>query len=105
MSGIILPDDPHRLPWSMTLGELVDRAVSRDPYKVYLHYGPYQVTYQELLDYTLRVAGLFRDLGVGRGDRVCVFLPTAARCLSSGWACRASAPSWCPSTRPTGSRR
>ena len=75
MSGIILPDDPHRLPWSMTLGELVDRAVSRDPYKVYLHCGPYQVTYQELLDYTLRVAGLFRDLGVRRGDRVCVFMP------------------------------
>ena len=75
MSGIILPDDPNRLPWSMTLGELVDRAVARDPYKVYLHYGPYQVTYQELLDYTLRVAGLFRDLGVRHGDRVCVFLP------------------------------
>ena len=75
MSGIILPDDPHRLPWSMTLGELVDRAVSRDPYKVYLYYEPYQVTYQELLDYSLRVAGLFRDLGVRHGDRVCLFLP------------------------------
>ena len=59
----------------MTLGELVDRAVSRDPYKVYLYYEPYQVTYQELLDYSLRVAGLFRDLGVRHGDRVCLFLP------------------------------
>ncbi len=75
MSDIILPDDPRRLPWSMTLGELVDRAVARDPYKVYLYYGPYQVTYQELLDYSLRVAGLFWELGVRHGDRVCLFLP------------------------------
>ena len=75
MSDIILPDDPRRLPWSMTLGELVDRAAARDPYKVYLYYGPYQVTYQEVLDYTLRVASLFWQLGVRHGDRVCVFLP------------------------------
>ena len=75
MSGVIVPDDPDRLSWSMTLGELVDRAVSRDPYKVYLHFGPYQVTYEELLDYSLRAAGLFWDMGVRHGDRVCLFLP------------------------------
>ena len=75
MTGIMRPDDWERLPWSMTLGEMVDRAVSRDPYKVYLYYGSYQVTYQELLEYSLRVAGMFRELGVRHGDRVCVFLP------------------------------
>ena len=70
-----MPKDPDRLPWEMTLGELVDAAVAQDPYKVYLSYDRYQVTYQEFLDATLRTAAIFHDLGVGHGDRVCVFLP------------------------------
>ena len=81
MSGIVVPDDPGRLQWSMTLGELVDRAVSRNPYKVYLYYQNYQVTYQEFLEDSLRTAGLFRDLGLRHGDRVCVFLPNGREFL------------------------
>ena len=38
MSSIIVPDGPSRLPWSMTIGELLDCAVSRNPHKVYLYY-------------------------------------------------------------------
>ena len=81
MSNIVTPPDPGRLPWSMTLGELVDQAVSRNPYKVYLYSHNYQVTYQELLEYSLRTAGFFRELGVRHGDRVCVFLPNGREFL------------------------
>ena len=76
-----MPSDPDRLPWEMTLGELVDAVVARDPYKVYLRYDKYQVTYQELLDATLSTAAMFQELGVGHGDRVCVFLPSGREFL------------------------
>ena len=75
------PDDPGRLGWSMTIGELLDRVVSRNPSKVYLYYQDYQVTYQEFLEHSIRTANLFRELGVGRGDRVCVFLPNGREFL------------------------
>ena len=80
-NNIIVPDDPNRLAWEMTLGELVDQAVSIDPHKVYLYFQQYQVTYQELLEYSLRSATLFRNLEVGHGDRVCVFLPNGREVL------------------------
>ena len=83
MSDIVVPDDPGRLSWAMTIGELVDRVASRNPHKVYLYYQNYQVTYQELLQDTLRTAGLFHDLGVRRGDRVCLLLPNGREFLYS----------------------
>ena len=81
MTNFVVPSDPNRLPWEMTLGELVDAVVARDPFKVYLRYDKYQVTYQELLDATLRTAAMFQGLGVGHGDRVCVFLPNGREIL------------------------
>ena len=75
MSSITVPDDTERPPWSMTLGEMLDRVVSWNPHKVYLCYQNYQVTYEEFLAYTLKAANLFRELGVEHGDRVCTFLP------------------------------
>ena len=105
MSDITHPDDQGHLPWAMTLGELVDQAVSRNPGKIYLFYseqrtgplenqavqkpGPVseaksqdcQVTYQELLDSSLRTASLFQNMGVRHGDRVCVFLPNGREFL------------------------
>ncbi|MCE2463777.1 MAG: ATP-dependent acyl-CoA ligase [Dehalococcoidia bacterium] len=75
MSGITVPDDTKRPPWSMTLGEMLDRVVSQSPHKVYLCYQNYQVTYEEFLSYTLKAANLFHELGVKHGDRVCTFLP------------------------------
>ena len=83
MSGVVVPDDPQRLSWAMTIGELVDRVVSRNPYKVYLYYQNYQVTYQEFLEHTLKTASLFHDLGVRRGDRVCLLLPNGRESLYS----------------------
>ena len=75
MSDLVGPGDAARLPWAMTLGELMDRTVSRNPDKVYLYYQDHQVTYQQFLEHSLRTANVFRSLGVGHGDRVCVYLP------------------------------
>lgn len=81
MSDLVVPDDPARLSWEMTIGELVDRAAARDPDKVYLHYGSHRVTYREFREHILRTAGMFRDLGVEHGDRVCVLLPNGLEIL------------------------
>ena len=81
MSDIFVPDDPGRLSWAMTIGELLDKAASRNRDKVYLYYQEHQVTYRELLEHSLRTASLFKELGVGRGDRVCAFLPNGLEIL------------------------
>ena len=81
MSNIIVPDDPVRLPWAMTLGELVDVAVSRDPRKIYLCYQDHRVAYQDFREDSLRTARIFQELGVKHGDRVCVFLPNGPEFL------------------------
>ena len=83
MSDLVVPDDPARLSWEMTIGELVDRAAARDPDKVYLYYGSHQVTYREFRDSMLRTAGMLRELGVRHGDRVCVLLPNGLEILST----------------------
>ncbi len=75
MSNFVLPDDDQRLPWAMTLPELLDRVTAQAPNKVYLYYQGYHVTYEEFRHYILKTANLFRELGVRHGDRVCAFLP------------------------------
>ena len=65
----------ERLPWDASLGEVIDKAVSLNPRKPYLYYKGSVFTYQEVLEYSLATASVFRDLGVAHGDRVCVFLP------------------------------
>jgi len=81
MSDIVVSNDPNRLPWAMTLGEMVDQVVARNPYKIYLYYQSYYVTYEEFHLYSLKVASLFHDLGIRHGDRVCVFLPNGREFL------------------------
>ena len=44
-------------------------------------------TYRELLDETARVAGAFARLGVGRGDRVVVYMPMVPEALMAMMAC------------------
>ena len=65
----------ERLSWDMTLGEVIDKAVSLNPHKPYLYFKDSVFTYQELQAHILATASVFRDLGVRHGDRVCVFLP------------------------------
>ena len=81
MSDIIVPEDGDRLPWSMTIGELLDRAVFRDPDKPYLFYRDQRVTYREVLEFSAKAASSFQTMGVGHGDRVCLFLPNGPEFL------------------------
>ena len=83
MTDIVKPSEPNRLSWSMTLGELVDQAVARDPQKVHLYFQQDQVTYEGLRDMSLRAASMFAGLGVGHGDRVALFLPNGREFLFS----------------------
>jgi len=44
-------------------------------------------TYQELQDVVARCAGMLKDLGVGKGDRVIIYLPMVAEAAISMLAC------------------
>ncbi|AQA01512.1 propionyl-CoA synthetase [Mycobacterium sp. MS1601] len=44
-------------------------------------------TYRELLDLTARCAGVLRDLGVGKGDRVVVYMPMIPEAVIAMLAC------------------
>ena len=81
MQSLVTPKDPGRKPWAMTLGEMLAEAVRRNPHKVYLYHNGQQVTYHELLECSLRVASVFRNMGVVHGDRVGVFLPNGPEFL------------------------
>ena len=81
MSVIISPKDPSRLQWQMTLGEFLDEAATSNPDKVYLYFQHQQVTYQQLRKRSRQAVSLFRDMGVAKGDRVCLFSPNNPECL------------------------
>ena len=81
MSILVTPQDASRKPWAMTLGQLLAAVVRRNPNKVYLYHGKHQLTYQELLGYSLRAAAVFRDMGVVPGERVGVYLPNGREFL------------------------
>ena len=46
-----------------------------------------KITYAELLDEVSKCAGMLRDLGVGKGDRVVIYLPMIPEALISMLAC------------------
>lgn len=83
MNSLIAPKDPQRNTWAMTLGEVLSLSAERNPDKVYLYHGLHQVTYGQLLDFSLQAASAFRSLGVGHGDRVGVYLPNCREYLFS----------------------
>jgi len=58
----------------MSYGAQLARAARIDPRGVAFQIGDETRTYAELDDRASRVAGALRDLGVGRGDRVALFL-------------------------------
>ncbi len=81
MATIITPEDPERPQWSMTVGELLDRSASLNPAKTYLYFRGQEISFEKFRDHSLRAATLFRDLGVGKGDKVGLFLPNCAEFL------------------------
>ena len=61
--------------WEMSLGQFLEQAVARDPGKTFIEIGGLSQTYQEFYDGVLKTAAMFHHLGIGKGDRVCLFLP------------------------------
>ena len=68
--------------WEMSLGELLDKAVDRDPDKVFVEMLGEAVTYVQFQRAVRRTASMFKGLGVSAGDRVCLFLPNCLEFLS-----------------------
>ena len=64
-----------RATWELSLGEFLEGAVSRNPDKVFLQIVGQEITYRQFYARVRQAAGMFRDLGIVRGDRVCLFLP------------------------------
>ena len=70
-----------RNPWELSLGEFLDDAVGRNPDKVFAQISGNEITFRQLRHRTLLTAGMFRRLGVGHGDRVCLFMPNCPEYL------------------------
>ena len=66
------------LPWEQSLGQFLAEVVQRNPDKVFLEISGHHLTYRQFDDAIKRTAGMFRALGIGHGDRVCLFLPNCA---------------------------
>ncbi len=65
----------ERATWELSLGEFLEGAVSRNAEKVFLRIVGQEITYGQFYARVRQAAGMFRDLGIDRGDRVCLFLP------------------------------
>lgn len=81
MVKIFALQDPERPQWSMTIGELLGKTASLNPAKTYLYFRGLKVSFREFKDHSLRAAVLFHDVGIRRGDRVCLFLPNCPEFL------------------------
>ena len=74
VGDIIGPKDSQLPMWEMSLGEFVQAAVARNPDKTFVEVSGQVISYQDFLQRALQTAGMFESLGIGRGDRVCLFL-------------------------------
>ena len=76
------PNPPNgKRPWELSLGEFLDAAVGRNSDKVFAEISGDKITFHQLQQRALLAAGMFRALGVGHGDRVCLFMPNCSEYL------------------------
>ena len=81
MSEITGTDDPQQPMWEMDLSEFLRGVVQRDPGKVFVEMHGQKLTYGEFEGSVKSTASLFQGLGVGHGDRVCLFMPNCLEYL------------------------
>ena len=82
VSNVDGPNTPQgQNPWEMSLGDFWDQAVARSPKKVFVEMSGRKFTYRELQQKAMRTAGMFQEMGVGRGDRVGLFMPNCPEYL------------------------
>ena len=75
------PADARRLMWEMSLGEFLERAAERNPDQTFVEIAGTALTYREFHRRARQTAGMFQELGIGRGDRVCLLLPNGPEFL------------------------
>ena len=75
------PQDPEKPMWEMDLAEFLRAVVRRDPDKVFVEMHGRKLTYGELEERVNATASLFQGIGVGHGDRVCLFMPNCLEYL------------------------
>ena len=82
MSSILGLDPlPDRQSWEKSLGEFLDSVVRSNPDKTFVEIAGQQITYSDFYRRCRSAATMFRDLGIGHGDRVCLFLPNVPEVL------------------------
>ena len=69
------------LPWESTIGRALEGVAVADPDKTFVEIGGAAYSYGDFRDGVLRTAAMFRELGVGRGDRVCLLMPNCIEYL------------------------
>ena len=82
MSSILGLDPlPHRQSWEKSLGEFLEIVVRSNPDKVFVEIAGQQITYSDFYHRCRSAATMFRNMGIGHGDRVCLFLPNVPEVL------------------------
>ena len=82
MSKLAETGAPHdKNLWEMSLGDFLEEAVAGNPERVFVEISGRQLTYRQLQQTSMQVAGMFRDLGVSKGDRVGLFMPNCPEYL------------------------
>ena len=74
---------PGRRSWEESLGEFLQTVVSANPDQVFVEIAGQQITYADFYRRCRAAAGMFRQLGIGHGDRVALFLPNVPEVLYS----------------------
>ena len=67
--------------WQMSLGRFLAEIVSGKPDKVFVEIGGLEHTYRDFYTGVLTTASMLQELGVSRGDRVCLFMPNCVEYL------------------------
>ena len=82
MSSILgLEPLPGRRSWEKSLGEFLEVVTAAYPDKAFVEIAGQEITYRQLMERCRKAAGMFRSLGIGHGDRVCLFLPNVPEVL------------------------
>ncbi len=82
MSNILGLDAlPGRQSWEKSLGEFLEIVTSEYPDKVFVEIDGQQITYRQFMGRCRQAAAMFRSMGIGHGDRVCLFLPNVPEVL------------------------
>ncbi|MCJ7594434.1 MAG: AMP-binding protein, partial [Desulfobacterales bacterium] len=68
----------------MTIRQVIETSSRKHPDKIFLYYGDERITYEQFNENANKAAHVFLNSGIGKGDRVCFFIPNSPEFLY-GW--------------------